>query len=273
MPRWSLCPGYGRRYQFWQSPSICAHIFFDYGTAHSFIVAITPGQRSPRIMSAAQSFVKLKLSIQKNFNVKILLFVTGHEDGFLCSYDLSQKVLDEFVRKSIQVVEDKSSVKENRLSWAAGALANYVKSQVNVIEEIPQPSLVNNRRYIDFCGGCLNCFRRSNHSADRLPRALSSNALHIRQYRRGEVHSGNAYAGDFRKWDRNFLWPPHSRTIPKGWHCVKTRRCKRKPQSCRKWLFDFTARGWGGGCDGKHPPWRSNRGVGPCECNPPIDNC
>ncbi len=87
--------------------------------------------------SAAQSIVKLKLFIQNNFNVKILLFVTGHEDGFLCSYDLSQKVLDEFGRKSIQVVEDKPLVKEHRLSWAAGALANYVDSQVNVIAEIP----------------------------------------------------------------------------------------------------------------------------------------
>jgi len=86
--------------------------------------------------SAAQSIVKLKLFIQKNFNVKILLFVTGHEDGFLCMYDLSQKVLDESGRKSIHVVEDKPLVKEHRMSLAAGVLANYVESKVNVIAEI-----------------------------------------------------------------------------------------------------------------------------------------
>ncbi len=87
--------------------------------------------------SAAQSIVKLKQFIQKNFNVKIILFVTRHEDGFLCSYDLSQKVVDEFGRKSIHVVEDKPLVKERRISLAAGALANYIESQNNVIADIP----------------------------------------------------------------------------------------------------------------------------------------
>jgi CRP-like cAMP-binding protein len=73
--------------------------------------------------------------IQKNFNVKILLFVTGHEDGFLCSYNLSQKVVDEFGRKSIHVVEDKPFVKERRVSLAAGALS--IESQYNLIADIP----------------------------------------------------------------------------------------------------------------------------------------
>jgi SulP family sulfate permease len=88
--------------------------------------------------SAAQSIVKLKIFIQKNFNVKILLFVTGHEDGFLCSYDLSHKVVDELGRKSIHIVENKPLVKERRMSLAAGALANHVESQQNVIAEIPR---------------------------------------------------------------------------------------------------------------------------------------
>ena len=87
--------------------------------------------------SAAQSIVKLKLFIQKNFNVKILLFVTGHQEGYLCLYDLSQKVLDKSGRKSIHIVEDKPLLKEHHMSLAAGALANYVESQVDVIAEIP----------------------------------------------------------------------------------------------------------------------------------------
>ncbi len=85
--------------------------------------------------SAAQSIVKLKVFIQKNFNVKILLFVTGHEDGFLCSYNLSQKVVDEFGRKSIHIVEDKPFVRERRVSLAAGALS--IESQYNLIADIP----------------------------------------------------------------------------------------------------------------------------------------
>ncbi|KAL3808111.1 hypothetical protein ACHAXA_001017, partial [Cyclostephanos tholiformis] len=85
--------------------------------------------------SAAQSIVKLKSFILKNFNIKILLFVTGNKDGFLCSYNLSQKVVDELGRKSIHVVEDNPFIKERRMSMAAGALS--IESHYNVIADIP----------------------------------------------------------------------------------------------------------------------------------------
>jgi SulP family sulfate permease len=59
--------------------------------------------------SAAQSIVKLKSFIQKNFNVKILLLVTGTTDGLRCNYGLSQKFVDELGRKSIHVVTKNST--------------------------------------------------------------------------------------------------------------------------------------------------------------------
>jgi hypothetical protein len=77
--------------------------------------------------SAAQSIVKLKSFIQKNFNVKILLLVTGTTDGLRCNYGLSQKFVDELGRKSIHVVTKNSTplIKETRrISFAGVALAN-----------------------------------------------------------------------------------------------------------------------------------------------------
>ena len=71
--------------------------------------------------SAAQSIAKLKSFILKNFSVEILLFVTGSSEGFKCSYNLSQRVVDS--RHSISFVEKISSPQhEHRLSLAAGAL-------------------------------------------------------------------------------------------------------------------------------------------------------
>ena len=93
--------------------------------------------------SAAQSIAKLKSFILKNFNVDVIMFVTGHEDGFLCTYDLTTKVSDESDRKSIHVVEQTPTPApgqhEHRLSLAAGALQSYIEaeSKSSLIAEIP----------------------------------------------------------------------------------------------------------------------------------------
>eukprot|EP00956_Cyclotella_meneghiniana_P016751 scaffold26695_cov71-Cyclotella_meneghiniana.AAC.12 len=42
--------------------------------------------------SAAQAIAKLNNSIRNNFDVEIVIFVSGSEDGFPCDYDLSEKV-------------------------------------------------------------------------------------------------------------------------------------------------------------------------------------
>ena len=71
------------------------------------------------------------------------MFVTGHEDGFLCTYDLTTKVSDESDRKSIHVVEQTPTPApgqhEHRLSLAAGALQSYIEaeSKSSLIAEIP----------------------------------------------------------------------------------------------------------------------------------------
>jgi len=95
--------------------------------------------------SASQSISKLKSFVLKNFNVEIILFVTGHEDGFLCTYNLSSKVSDENHRKSIHIVEHTSQQEpeqhhhDHRLSLAAGALQTYIEteSKSSLIAEIP----------------------------------------------------------------------------------------------------------------------------------------
>ena len=95
--------------------------------------------------SASQSIAKLKSFVLKNFNVEIILFVTGHEDGFLCTYNLSSKVVDENHRKSIHIVEHTNKQQpehhhhDHRLSLAAGALQTYIEteSKSSLIAEIP----------------------------------------------------------------------------------------------------------------------------------------
>jgi hypothetical protein len=67
----------------------------------------------------AQSIMKLTLFIQKNFHIKIILFITGHKDGSCCSYDLSKKVLNALGWTSMHVVEDEPFVKEHHMSLAA----------------------------------------------------------------------------------------------------------------------------------------------------------
>lgn len=87
--------------------------------------------------SAAQSIAKLKSFLLKNFKVEIILFVTGHEDGFRCSYDLSKKIIDKSLRTSIRIVEGRPLTHEHRFSLAAGALPNYIESKSKFIAEIP----------------------------------------------------------------------------------------------------------------------------------------
>ena len=89
--------------------------------------------------SAAQSIVKLKSFIQKNFNVKILLLVTGTTDGLRCNYGLSQKFVDELGRKSIHVVTKNSTplIKETRrISFAGVALANLKATEEDTVEHV-----------------------------------------------------------------------------------------------------------------------------------------
>ena len=89
--------------------------------------------------SAAQSIVKLKSFIQKNFNVKILLLVTGTTDGLQCNYGLSQKFVDELGRKSIHVVTKNSTplIKETRqISFAGVALANLKATEEDTVEHV-----------------------------------------------------------------------------------------------------------------------------------------
>jgi SulP family sulfate permease len=89
--------------------------------------------------SAAQSIVKLKSFIQKNFNVKILLLVTGTTDGLRCNYGLSQKFVDELGRKSIHVVTKNSTplIKETRrISLAGVALVNLKATEEDTVEHV-----------------------------------------------------------------------------------------------------------------------------------------
>lgn len=88
--------------------------------------------------SAAQSIVKLKSFIQKNFNVKILLLVTGTTDGLRCNYGLSQKFVDELGRKSIHVVTKNTlSIKETRrMSLAGVALVNLKVTEEDTVEHV-----------------------------------------------------------------------------------------------------------------------------------------
>jgi SulP family sulfate permease len=89
--------------------------------------------------SAAQSIAKLKSFLVKNFNdVEIILFVTGHEDGFRCSYDLTEKISGKSLRTSIRIVEGRPSTPhEHRFSLAGGAIPNYIESKAKFIAEIP----------------------------------------------------------------------------------------------------------------------------------------
>ena len=88
--------------------------------------------------SAAQSIVKLKSFIQKNFNVKILLLVTGTTDGLRCNYGLSQKFVDELGRKSIHVVTKNTPlIKESRrMSLAGVALVNLKATEEDTVEHV-----------------------------------------------------------------------------------------------------------------------------------------
>lgn len=88
--------------------------------------------------SAAQSIVKLKSFIQKNYNVKILLLVTGTTDGLRCNYGLSQKFVDELGRKSIHVVTKNTlSIKETRrMSLAGVALVNLKVTEEDTVEHV-----------------------------------------------------------------------------------------------------------------------------------------
>ena len=90
--------------------------------------------------SAAQSIAKLKSFLLKHFNdLEIILFVTGHEDGFRCSFGLSEKITGKSLRTSIRIVEGSrpSTHQEHRFSLAAGALPNYIESKSKFIAEIP----------------------------------------------------------------------------------------------------------------------------------------
>ncbi|KAL7544731.1 hypothetical protein ACHAWF_008091, partial [Thalassiosira exigua] len=103
--------------------------------------------------SAAQSIAKLKSFILKNYGVEIVIFVTGHADGFRCAYNLSHKVVDQSGRKSIRIVNSEPSMQEHRnsqtrrqehrLSLTARALhvanthVNDMESMTDLIAEIP----------------------------------------------------------------------------------------------------------------------------------------
>ena len=76
--------------------------------------------------SAAQSIAKLKEYIRKHFTVEIIIFVTGHQDGFRCAYDLSHRVVDDPESATIEIVEHRPSVHHHRLSLAAGAVAKQI---------------------------------------------------------------------------------------------------------------------------------------------------
>ncbi|KAL7528219.1 hypothetical protein ACHAXR_002330, partial [Thalassiosira sp. AJA248-18] len=81
--------------------------------------------------SAAQSIAKLKSFLLKNFDVEILLFVSGHEEGFKCTYDLSHKVADQSGKDSIKIVD------HPMLSVRPLQCANNPESKGSVIAEIP----------------------------------------------------------------------------------------------------------------------------------------
>lgn len=91
--------------------------------------------------SAAQSIAKLKKFLLKSFDVEVLVFVTGNEDGFRCTYDLSHKVVDNRGEESIKIVENQepSAVQDHRLSLTARALqfANNPDTKNSLIAEIP----------------------------------------------------------------------------------------------------------------------------------------
>lgn len=85
--------------------------------------------------SAAQSIAKLKSFILKNFDGQIIIFVTGHEDGFLCTYDLSHEIAGESATASIRIVEKRrpkeiqSPMMNPRLSLTAHRL-RYADNRV-----------------------------------------------------------------------------------------------------------------------------------------------
>ncbi|KAL9185027.1 hypothetical protein ACHAXT_002804 [Thalassiosira profunda] len=92
--------------------------------------------------SAAQSIAKLKPFLVKTFDIEIMIFVTGHEDGFRCTYNLSNKVLDTSQhdhRSSIKIVEHRHSVQDHRMSVTARALelAHKDESAANLIAQVP----------------------------------------------------------------------------------------------------------------------------------------
>jgi len=87
--------------------------------------------------SAAQSIAKLKSFLLENFDVEILLFVTGHEDGFRCTYDLSHQVVDGSSSSSIEIVERMPSIRKHSLTFTARALASQNESKSSHIAKIP----------------------------------------------------------------------------------------------------------------------------------------
>lgn len=143
--------------------------------------------------SAAQSIAKLKSYILQNFTVEILLFVTGHADGFRCSYDLSQKVVDIMDVTSIRIssVEHEPQANKKRLSLAAGAVAT-IQPRNNFIAEIPNShvcttldsalifaedvliALEDPTVFQDDCNDCFPILRSSSHNTDEVRSILET---------------------------------------------------------------------------------------------------
>eukprot|EP00804_Cyclotella_cryptica_P000002 CCRYP_013698-RB/>CCRYP_013698-RB protein AED:0.01 eAED:0.01 QI:1217/1/1/1/0/0/3/643/636 len=107
--------------------------------------------------SAAQTIAKLNDSIRRNFDIEIVIFVSGREEGFLCAYDLSHRVdkdacsrlsttnqllqpdkyfeddEDAFVLQPGQSNDDTSTV----ISLTARALQFRDRSKATIIADIP----------------------------------------------------------------------------------------------------------------------------------------
>lgn len=101
--------------------------------------------------SAAQTIAKLKDAISNKFDV-VVIFVTGNEEGFPCTYNLTQKVSssnkqllqpndidddDPIVFEHGECLDDNMSIGDSLASRALHLTASKHVHKCNVIEEIP----------------------------------------------------------------------------------------------------------------------------------------